>query len=444
MKSKAAKKNALLNGVMVAAIALIAVSGLLLVGRMKGWFEKEAVVTPDDGNAPAVLTDVWTVSEKSGSANIYRGGLAYALKEQNRLRSEDTVETLNRSALTVTDGDKLLKLDENSRMGFVISEEGTDLTLESGGAFLNLDAGTTLTVNGETVRAENATVLASASYGSGTVAVLSGEASLGERTLRSGERASLLAEEQGGVSTVKLSLNGCSGFELNCIRTSEETLCFSAEDVTALEQQREQEKQLALEAVFLSESDAARVQQLREQQEKSRQGNTVTPAGNDPAPQGGGDNAPMTPGTDKEEEEDLTELFMPVCTIEIRCDTILENMGDLTPGKEGYVPANGLILAPSKITFTEGETAFDVLKRACDLAGIQLEYAWTPLYNSYYIEGINNLYEFDCGEQSGWMYKVNGWFPNYGCSSYKLEDGDVMVWCFTCKGLGADVGGTVY
>ena len=62
------------------------------------------------------------------------------------------------------------------------------------------------------------------------------------------------------------------------------------------------------------------------------------------------------------------------------------------------------------------------------------------MYDSYYIEGINHLYEFDCGEQSGWMYKVNEWFPNYGCSSYELSDGDVIVWCYTCKGLGTDVG----
>ena len=46
----------------------------------------------------------------------------------------------------------------------------------------------------------------------------------------------------------------------------------------------------------------------------------------------------------------------------------------------------------------------------------------------------------DCGNESGWMYKVNGWFPNYGCSKYMLEDGDTIVWCYTCNGLGADVG----
>ena len=126
--------------------------------------------------------------------------------------------------------------------------------------------------------------------------------------------------------------------------------------------------------------------------------------------------------------------------IEIRCDTILNNMGDLTPGKAEFVPSNGVILPMVQVPFYENETVFEVLNRICKKANIQIEYSWTPLYGSYYIEGINHLYEFDCGEQSGWMYKVNEWFPNYGCSSYYVEDGDVIVWCYTCKGLGTDVG----
>ena len=43
------------------------------------------------------------------------------------------------------------------------------------------------------------------------------------------------------------------------------------------------------------------------------------------------------------------------------------------------------------------------------------------------------------GNESGWMYKVNGWSPNYGCSRYQVEDGDVICWVYTCD-LGADVG----
>ena len=37
------------------------------------------------------------------------------------------------------------------------------------------------------------------------------------------------------------------------------------------------------------------------------------------------------------------------------------------------------------------------------------------------------------------MYSVNSWFPNYGCSSYTVNDGDVIEWRYTCD-LGSDVG----
>ena len=68
-----------------------------------------------------------------------------------------------------------------------------------------------------------------------------------------------------------------------------------------------------------------------------------------------------------------------------------------------------------------------------------MEYMDTPLYDSAYIEGIGNLYEFDCGNESGWMYCVNDQFPNYGCSHHMLADGDVIRWKYTCD-LGRDVG----
>lgn len=127
------------------------------------------------------------------------------------------------------------------------------------------------------------------------------------------------------------------------------------------------------------------------------------------------------------------------CTISIECSSILDNWNDLKSSKEEFVPSDGWILYPSEISFTPGDTVFDVLKSACSQAGIQMSSKYTPLYGSYYIEGINQLYEFDCGQNSGWMYSVNGWFPNYGCSSYTVEDGDNIEWKYTCD-LGSDVG----
>lgn len=128
------------------------------------------------------------------------------------------------------------------------------------------------------------------------------------------------------------------------------------------------------------------------------------------------------------------------CTLSINCSTILDNMELCDPEKAELIPEDGWILAPVEVTFYEGESVFNVLQRTCKQEAIHMEYVNTPIYNSAYIEGIHNLYEYDVGELSGWMYSVNDWFPNYGCSRYQLSDGDVICWVYTCD-LGADVGG---
>ena len=152
----------------------------------------------------------------------------------------------------------------------------------------------------------------------------------------------------------------------------------------------------------------------------------------DPVPEG----KPL-PVEPEDQEVDKKKTY--TCTFSIECSTILNNLKDLDPDKRELVPSNGVILAPTKVTFYEGESVFDVLQRVCKEKGIHMESSWTPIYNSAYIEGIHNLYEFDCGELSGWMYRVNGWYPNYGCSRYQLADGEVVEWRYTCD-LGNDVG----
>jgi hypothetical protein len=128
------------------------------------------------------------------------------------------------------------------------------------------------------------------------------------------------------------------------------------------------------------------------------------------------------------------------CILSVRCDTILDNMEYLDKEKAELVPEDGIIFPAAAVTFYEGESVFNVLQREMKKNKIHMEFENTPMYNSAYIEGINNLYEFDVGELSGWMYKVNGWFPNYGCSRCQLKDGDVVEWLYTCD-LGRDIGG---
>ena len=127
-------------------------------------------------------------------------------------------------------------------------------------------------------------------------------------------------------------------------------------------------------------------------------------------------------------------------TLSVRVDTILNNMHLLDEAKHGLVPTNGVIFPTTQVTVTAGESVFDVLQREMRRAGIHMSSRFTPMYNSAYVEGINNLFEFDVGPLSGWMYRVNGWFPNFGSSQYELEPGDVIEWLYTVD-LGRDIGG---
>ncbi len=126
--------------------------------------------------------------------------------------------------------------------------------------------------------------------------------------------------------------------------------------------------------------------------------------------------------------------------LSISCASILDNMDKLDPDKAELVPEDGIILQSGEVAFAKGESVFDLLQRVCREKKIHMEFTETPIYNSAYIEGIANLYEFDCGFSSGWMYSVNGWFPNYGCSQYELQAGDEVCWVYTCD-MGSDVGG---
>ncbi len=111
------------------------------------------------------------------------------------------------------------------------------------------------------------------------------------------------------------------------------------------------------------------------------------------------------------------------------------------------------------IEITNGDTAKDVLETAFTQAGIN------PSFSGGYLAGIsrngiaqgasisdevravmeelrktekdpadqdpNRLKEHDFYDSSGWIYSVNGSFPNKGLGSYKMEDGDELYLIFS-------------
>ena len=123
-------------------------------------------------------------------------------------------------------------------------------------------------------------------------------------------------------------------------------------------------------------------------------------------------------------------------TVAISCKTTI-NKGIKNEAGFTHLPSNGVILGTTIVEIKEGETVFEVLEKVVRQNKIHMEYSGSG--SSIYIEGIDNLYEFDCGQNSGWMYSVNGVYPNYGCGAYKLKPNDVIEFNYTCD-LGADLG----
>ncbi|MBY0012548.1 DUF4430 domain-containing protein, partial [Paenibacillus typhae] len=98
---------------------------------------------------------------------------------------------------------------------------------------------------------------------------------------------------------------------------------------------------------------------------------------------------------------------------------------------------HGVILAPAAFEIKEGESALDLLKRITRQHKIQMEFQGAKGFA--YVEGIDNLYELDHGAESGWMYRVNGEFPDKSAGSYTVQPGDTIEWLYTLD-LGKDIG----
>ena len=397
------KKKTVYNLIMVAVIAVIAAGAVFLAGRHLGWFDKPA----QEGDSAAISATV-----RKGLANLERGGIASELKGETLLRQGDVVSVTS-GYVSADISSCTLLLSQGAKLEIVSAQpEELQVRLLTGEAFCRAGSDpVTLQYGEHSAKLLDSVSVCTVRTGTETMYVLGGTVSDGENDFTAGKTACYMGRE---LSVQDMDLQALSSFALECVLGCEETMFCSADQVRSVLESRS----VPAEVIQPDTPDAP-----------------DTPDTPDPP------STPDTPDTpDVPDVPDVPEPAGPTCTIEIRCDTILNNMQDLTPGLDVYVPDNGVILPATTVSFAAGETVFDVLNRICQERNIQIEYSYTPLYGSYYIEGINHLYEFDCGQQSGWMYKVNGWFPNYGCSSYDLEGGETIVWCYTCKGLGTDVG----
>lgn len=395
METKSKKK--VFNIVMVLLILVIIGCGIMAVGNIKGWF---------GGNSESpVVTD-----EIVGVANVERSGVAYSLTDKTPVKAGDILETEtgSQAGFKIKGGSFLSMGEKASMTAESCEEDSVAMTVGEGELYGEADVSAgELQISGSVAQIipEDAILSISVHKGSEEISIFKGSASVKingseDETLVVGEKLLISGGDKTEVDRGKLKASELSDFQIEkLIASNDKDACFTKDKLEKVTAERQKEVKAAEEAL---EQEAIVVAENKGEQ---------------------GENAAAAQGKD-----------VMTCTIQIQCKSILGNMGKLAAGKNRYVPSNGVILATSKVEFNKGDTAYDVTKRACSAAGIQIEAAYTPAYGSYYVEGINHLYEFDCGETSGWKYKVNGWAPNYGCSEYDLKNGDSIVWYYTCNG----------
>lgn len=82
-------------------------------------------------------------------------------------------------------------------------------------------------------------------------------------------------------------------------------------------------------------------------------------------------------------------------------------------------------LPATSFTVAEESTVLDVFELA-----LKDGHTWTNAGGNYIAE-IDGLAEFDNGANSGWMYTVNGLYPNRGLAEQPVAEGDAIVFHYT-------------
>ena len=135
-----------------------------------------------------------------------------------------------------------------------------------------------------------------------------------------------------------------------------------------------------------------------------------------------------------------------------------EKIGTVTLSIEKFTIGQGYLIEPTQVVLHEGDTCANLVKDILKNNNYEIEAPTTS--NGWYLSGIKNadngktkipdvIKNMDTqvnGEDityhrnAGWMYSVNGEYPNVGMAAWIPKDGDVIRVQFTVYGLGADLG----
>ena len=97
-------------------------------------------------------------------------------------------------------------------------------------------------------------------------------------------------------------------------------------------------------------------------------------------------------------------------TLSINCNVIKDKV------------ENSVIIDNAEFLINEGETAYDILQQAVVQNKIQLETSGAK--GSEYVVSINNIYQQEHGDLSGWLFYINGEMALTSMAQCELKPGD--------------------
>ncbi len=116
----------------------------------------------------------------------------------------------------------------------------------------------------------------------------------------------------------------------------------------------------------------------------------------------------------------------------ISCEKVLTTEGafeGLPNTLKPLIPKDGYFIPKVDVLCVEGDSVTDLLRKICANKNISL-----TITGGNYIASIGGLSEkMYANNLGGWMYKVNGVFPNKSASMYTLVEGDIVEWLYTCE-----------
>ena len=115
-----------------------------------------------------------------------------------------------------------------------------------------------------------------------------------------------------------------------------------------------------------------------------------------------------------------------------------KNVSEISFSIRAYTISEDDIFPETTLYVAKDSTVFEILREVCRTENIQLDYENNSVYGLAYIKGINSIYEYDHGDLSGWMYRVNGELPGIGLGYYKVNEGDVVEILYS-KNIGRDL-----